>query len=90
MRERRSYSRKPLSAAPAAKGPITVNSRLAAPSSFIAPRAEGSSILRTKLVPVPPPPILEERIRELVQADKDFRKSLEPQPPQNQVTPPPR
>ena len=52
--------------------------------------AEGSSILRTKLVPVPPPPILEERIRELVQADKDFRKSLEPQPPQNQVTPPPR
>jgi len=28
--------------------------------------AEGSSLLRTKLVPVPPPPILEERIRALI------------------------
>ncbi len=28
--------------------------------------AEGSSLLRTKLVPVPPPPILEERIRRLL------------------------
>jgi hypothetical protein len=28
--------------------------------------AEGASLLRTKLVPVPPPPILEERIRRLI------------------------
>jgi hypothetical protein len=28
--------------------------------------AEGASLLRTKLVPVPPPPILEERVRELL------------------------
>ncbi|GLS24361.1 hypothetical protein [Marinibactrum halimedae] len=28
--------------------------------------AEGSSLLRTKLVPVPPPPILEDRIRRLL------------------------
>ena len=29
--------------------------------------AEGASLLRTKLVPVPPPPVLEERIRRLLQ-----------------------
>jgi hypothetical protein len=37
--------------------------------------AEGSSFLRTKLVPVPPPPVLEDRIRRLLEA-------------QNQTTPP--
>jgi hypothetical protein len=31
--------------------------------------AEGSSLLRTKLVPVPPPAILEERIRDLIETD---------------------
>ena len=31
--------------------------------------AEGSSLLRTKLVPVPAPPILEERIREMLDDD---------------------
>ncbi|MGB1108706.1 MAG: hypothetical protein ACPG4N_00025 [Gammaproteobacteria bacterium] len=31
--------------------------------------AEGSSLLRTKLVPVPPPPVLEERVRALMEAD---------------------
>jgi hypothetical protein len=31
--------------------------------------AEGSSLLRTKLVPVPPPPVLEERIRRLVEQE---------------------
>lgn len=30
--------------------------------------AEGSSFLRTKLVPVPPPPVLEDRIRRLMEA----------------------
>lgn len=34
--------------------------------------AEGASLLRTKLVPVPPPAILEERIREVMDAEKDF------------------
>lgn len=29
--------------------------------------AEGSSLLRTKLAPVPPPPVLEERIRKLIE-----------------------
>ena len=29
--------------------------------------AEGSSLLRTKLVPLPPPPILEERIRSVIE-----------------------
>lgn len=32
--------------------------------------AEGSSLLRTKLTPIPPPPILEERIRRLM--DEEF------------------
>ncbi len=32
--------------------------------------AEGSSLLRTKLVPVPPPAILEERIRGLLEAER--------------------
>jgi len=32
--------------------------------------AEGSSLLRSKLVPVPPPAILEERIRELMNEDE--------------------
>lgn len=31
--------------------------------------AEGASLLRTKLCPVPPPPILEERIRALIEAE---------------------
>lgn len=34
---------------------------------------EGSSLLRTKLVPVPPPPVLEDRIRQLMQMEAQFR-----------------
>jgi hypothetical protein len=33
--------------------------------------AEGSSLLRTKLVPIPPPAILEERIRNLLEEDTE-------------------
>lgn len=40
--------------------------------------AEGSSLLRTKLVPVPPPAILEERIRGLLEAE---RAASTPAPP---------
>ncbi|MEN9931499.1 MAG: hypothetical protein RIS17_72 [Pseudomonadota bacterium] len=40
--------------------------------------AEGSSLLRTKLVPLPPPPILEERIRRLLDEEgARRRKALE-------------
>jgi hypothetical protein len=35
--------------------------------------AEGSSLLRTKLAPVPPPAILEERIRALMELDRQHR-----------------
>lgn len=35
--------------------------------------AEGSSLVRTKLVPVPPPPILEERIRKMVDREGNKR-----------------
>lgn len=34
---------------------------------------EGSSLVRTKLVPVPPPTILEERIRQLMETEEIFR-----------------
>lgn len=40
--------------------------------------AEGASLLRTKLVPVPPPAILEERIRGLLEAE---RAAAAPTPP---------
>jgi hypothetical protein len=36
--------------------------------------AEGSSLLRTKLVPLPPPPILEERIRRLLDEEATRRQ----------------
>jgi len=35
--------------------------------------AEGASLLRTKLSPLPPPPILEERIRDLMQMENERR-----------------
>jgi hypothetical protein len=34
---------------------------------------EGASLLRTKLVPVPPPPVLEDRIRQLMEMEAQFR-----------------
>lgn len=36
--------------------------------------AEGSSLLRTKLAPLPPPPILEERIRNLMELENEARE----------------
>lgn len=38
--------------------------------------AEGSSLIRTKLVPVPPPAILEERIRKLMASEEEFSFDL--------------
>ena len=37
--------------------------------------AEGASLLRTKLVPVPPPSILEERIRSFMDLEDDLRRA---------------
>ncbi len=37
--------------------------------------AEGASLLRTKLSPVPPPPILEERIRSLIENEEERRQA---------------
>lgn len=43
--------------------------------------AEGSSFLRTKLVPVPPPPVLEDRIRRLMDAQAAAEaKAKNPEP----------
>jgi hypothetical protein len=46
--------------------------------------AEGSSFLRTKLVPVPPPPVLEDRIRRLMdaQAAAEAKKNEETEEPE--------
>jgi hypothetical protein len=37
--------------------------------------AEGASLLRTKLVPVPPPAILEERIRGFMTLEDEVRRA---------------
>lgn len=55
--------------------------------------AEGSSLLRTKLVPLPPPPILEERIRRQLDEDVERRRKLldarlPPPPPPPPPAPP--
>ena len=42
--------------------------------------AEGSSFLRTKLVPVPPPPVLEDRIRRLLEAQNQPEPKNDPPP----------
>ncbi|MBL9102643.1 MAG: hypothetical protein JNL82_16980 [Myxococcales bacterium] len=40
--------------------------------------AEGSSLMRTKLVPVPPPAVLEERIRRIVEREQAAAAAAEP------------
>jgi hypothetical protein len=37
--------------------------------------AEGASLLRTKLVPVPPPAVLEERIRGFIEIEEEARRA---------------
>lgn len=43
--------------------------------------AEGASLMRTKLVPVPPPPILEQRIRAILEEDAAVRLAKKPVQP---------
>ncbi len=43
--------------------------------------AEGSSLLRTKLVPVPPPAVLEERIRQIFERDAAAKAKADPSTP---------
>lgn len=38
--------------------------------------AEGASLLRTKIAPIPPPPILEERIRDIMEFEQSRRDAL--------------
>ncbi|MCG8578203.1 MAG: hypothetical protein MI810_25210 [Flavobacteriales bacterium] len=42
--------------------------------------AEGSSLLRTKLAPVPPPPVLEDRIRQLLEEEQAVAPATTPAP----------
>ena len=37
---------------------------------------EGASLLRTKLVPVPPPSVLEDRIREVMQIEREYQARI--------------
>ncbi len=53
-----------------AKASISASSVSASYSSKYSYSAEGSSLIRTKLVPVPPPAILEERIQRLLDKRK--------------------
>ncbi len=48
-------------------GSVSASSVSASYSSKYSYHAEGSSLIRTKLVPIPPPSVLEERIRQLMQ-----------------------
>jgi len=54
-----------------AGGSISASSVSASYSSKYQYSAEGSSIMRTKLIPIPPPVVLEERIRQLIAANSD-------------------
>lgn len=70
---RRSSSRRTASAVGGFFGPIggakaTVTSVSASYASKYSYSAEGSSLIRTKLVPVPPPAVLEQRIRQTIAA----------------------
>jgi hypothetical protein len=53
-----------------AKASVSASSVSASYASKYQYSAEGSSLIRTKLVPVPPPAILEERIQRLLEAKK--------------------
>lgn len=48
----------------------------AAYSSKFSFSVEGSSLLRTKLVPVPPPAILEDRIRQIMERETDYQEQV--------------
>jgi hypothetical protein len=53
----------------------TVSASFAARNSFT---AEGASLIRTKLVPLPPPVVLQERIRALLEESKKRELELDP------------
>lgn len=52
---------------------VTTSQVNAAYASRYSYSVEASSLLRTKLVPVPPPAVLEERIRQLMELEAQFR-----------------
>ncbi len=62
-------------------GGSTTSTRTTTVSARFAQRfqysAEGASVIRTKMVPVPPPAILEDRIRELYQSSEPRRAAAE-------------
>lgn len=64
---------------------VSTNQVDASYSSKYSYSAEGASILRTKLAPVPPPPVLEDRIRSFMETEEARREaSLEARQAENQ------
>ena len=61
-----------------ARSVVTTTPVDASYSSKYSYSAEGSSFLRTKLVPVPPPPVLEDRIRRLMEAQSQPEPKKDP------------
>jgi hypothetical protein len=53
----------------------TVSASFAARNSF---KAEGASLIRTKLVPLPPPAVLQDRIRALLEDEKKKELDMDP------------
>lgn len=64
-----------------ARSVVTTTPVDASYSSKYSYSAEGSSFLRTKLVPVPPPPVLEDRIRRLMDAQTQTEPKNDDPPP---------
>ena len=74
--KQKQYVRLPFLAAKKSKKKTVSTSQVnAAYSSRYSYTAEGSSLLRTKLSPIPTPPLLEERIRALMDAEQERRQA---------------
>lgn len=77
--ESESYKRQALHGSKtSARSVVTTTPVDASYSSKYSYSAEGSSFLRTKLVPVPPPPVLEDRIRRLIEAQSQPEPKKDP------------
>lgn len=77
--ESESYKRQALHGSKSgARSVVTTTPVDASYSSKYSYSAEGSSFLRTKLVPVPPPPVLEDRIRRLIEAQNQPEPKQDP------------
>jgi hypothetical protein len=68
----------PFSMSASASASLSVSTVSAAYAARNAYSAEGASLIRTKLVPLPPPAILQDRIRALLEQSKDSELEISP------------